>query len=55
MAKLVCREYGFECDYIIEGPEDKVIEGFKIHMEEKHGIEYSYEAIQQFVMRKHDL
>ncbi len=55
LAKLICREYGFDCDYVVEGEEDEVIAKFRDHMEMVHGIEYAYEAIQQFVLRKHDI
>lgn len=52
MAALACRDYGFECTYGVEGSEDEVVEKFRDHMEEEHGIEYAREAILQFVVRK---
>lgn len=52
MTTLICRDYGFECEYKIDGDEDKVVESFREHMETEHGIEYSKEAIMQFVLRK---
>jgi len=52
VVKLVCNEYGFECDYVVEGDEDTVVDSFTAHMNEAHGIEYSREAIVQFVQRK---
>lgn len=55
MAKLVCGDYGFECDYVVEGDEDSVVESFREHMYTVHGIEYSKEAIVQIVMRKQGL
>lgn len=55
MAKLVCRDYGFECDYVTEGSEADVVENFREHMETEHGIDYSREAIVQFVLRKQGL
>ncbi len=52
MIRLACRDYGFECDYSIEGEQDYVVENFREHMETMHGIEYSREAVVQFVLRK---
>jgi len=52
MPKLACRDYGFECDFVAEGEEDKVIEEFRSHMEEIHGIDYSVEAVKHFITRK---
>ena len=53
MAKLVCRDYGFECDYVAEGKEIAVvIENYGKHSAEEHGIEYSKESLMQFILRK---
>jgi len=53
MAKLVCKEYGFECEFATEGPNiEEVIEKFGNHTLEEHGIEYSKEALMQFIMRQ---
>ena len=52
VANLTCRDYGFECNYVTEGEEGDVVDSFRDHMETEHGIEYSREAILQFVMRK---
>ena len=52
MAKLKCRDYGFECDFVAEGEMEKVIENFRTHTDEEHGIDYSKEAIMQFLLRK---
>ena len=49
---LACIDYGFECNFVTQGNVEKIIDDFKTHMEEEHGIEYSKEAIMQFVMRK---
>ena len=45
-------DYGFECDFVVEGEIEKVIEDFRTHTEEEHGIDYSKEAIMQFLLRK---
>ena len=52
MPKLMCRDYGFYCDFVAEGETEKVIEDFRTHMEEVHGIDYSVEAVKHFLARK---
>ena len=52
MVKLKCKDYGFECDFSVEGETEKVIEDFRSHTEDVHGIDYSKEAIMQFILRK---
>ncbi|WP_428323962.1 DUF1059 domain-containing protein [Nitrosopumilus sp.] len=52
MVKLNCSDYGFECDYSIEGDAEKVLEEFGAHTENEHGIDYSKEALMQFILRK---
>ncbi|MCY4491183.1 MAG: DUF1059 domain-containing protein [Thaumarchaeota archaeon] len=51
--KLRCDDYGFECDYILEGEKNVgLLEQMRNHFEEEHGIEYSPEAIIQMVMNR---
>jgi predicted small metal-binding protein len=51
--KLVCRDYGFDCDFVSSGNDvGKVIEEYNTHSTEEHGIEYSKEALMQFIIRK---
>ena len=53
MAKLVCKEYGFECSFVAEGHDiSDVIEQFGKHTLDEHGIEYSKEALMQFIIRQ---
>ena len=53
MAKFTCRDYGFECDFVAEGDDmAKVIEEYGKHSCDEHGIEYSKEALMQFILRK---
>ncbi len=52
MVKLSCRDYGFDCDFKQEGEPSAIIEKFAKHTLEEHGIEYSKEAIMQFILRK---
>lgn len=50
--KLTCRNYGFECDFEVEGDSSKVIEEFGDHTLEEHGIECGKESLMQFILRK---
>ncbi len=53
MTKLTCRDYGFECDFVADGDDiAKVIEEYGKHSSDEHGIEYSKEALMQFILRK---
>jgi predicted small metal-binding protein len=52
MTKLVCRDYGFECNYQVEGEDKEVAKKFGRHSEEMHGIEYSKGALMQILRRK---
>jgi len=55
--KLRCSEYGFECDFTLEGEKSiQLLEKLKAHFEEEHGIEYPINAvIQMIVNRAHSL
>jgi len=52
MAKLKCKDYGFECDYVSEGEIEHVINDFRTHTDDIHGIDYSKEAVMQMLLRK---
>jgi len=52
MVRFACRDYGFECDFEIEGDAADVIEKYGNHSTEEHGIEYSKESLMQFILRK---
>lgn len=52
MARLRCSDYGFECDFTSEGEIEVVIGEFGKHMDEEHGIDYSKEALMQFILRQ---
>ncbi len=54
MARLRCSDYGYECDFISEGEIEEVIQEFGKHTEEEHGIDYSKEALLQFILRQKD-
>ncbi len=52
MIKLTCKDYGFECEFVSEGEVEKVLDEFGKHTLDEHGIEYSKEALMQFILRK---
>ena len=53
MTKLCCVDYGFECNYAAESQDDSEnIRQFAKHTADQHGIEYSTEALMQFMIRK---
>ena len=50
MVKAECKDYGYDCDFIVEGEIDDVVEKFGKHTMEKHGIEYSEETLTKFML-----
>ena len=55
MAKLCCVDYGFECEFAVDTENvSELIEKFAKHTADEHGIEYSQEALMQFMIRKHN-
>ena len=53
MSKLCCVDYGFECDFAVEAKDSSdMIKEFAKHTANQHGIEYSTEALMQFMIRK---
>jgi len=53
LVALICKDYGFECEFIARGTDiSKVIEEYSKHSVDEHGIEYSKEALMQFIIRK---
>jgi len=52
LAKLKCRDYGYDCDFVVEGEIEHVIEKFGQHMDQVHGIDYTKEALMQIILRK---
>ena len=51
--KLRCEDYGFECDFILQGEKNvSSLEQLRTHFEEEHGIDYTTEAITQMIMNR---
>ena len=51
--KLECKDYGFECEFILEGRKSlSLIEQLREHFETEHGIDYSTDAVIQIIVNK---
>ena len=51
--KLRCQDYGFQCDFILEGEKNvTLLEKLREHFEEEHGIDYTREAITQMIVNR---
>jgi predicted small metal-binding protein len=51
--KLRCQDYGFECDFILEGPKTTgLLEKLRKHFEDEHGIDYTTEVITQMILNR---
>lgn len=51
--RLICNDYGFECDYQVEGEDKETLKKFGNHCTEKHGICYFDGALIEILRRKH--
>ena len=52
LVKLTCSDYGFECNFVSEGEIEQVLDEFRQHSENEHGIDYPKEALMQIILRK---
>ena len=52
MVKAVCRDYGFDCDFVSDGELDAVIDDFAKHCTDEHGIEYLRMLVHRFRQRQ---
>ncbi len=51
--KLRCDEYGFECNFSLEGEKNvELLEKLRVHFEEEHGIEYLIDAVVQMIVNR---
>ena len=51
--KLECKDYGFECDFILEGKKSlSLIEQLRSHFDDEHGIDYSTDAVIQMIVNR---
>jgi len=51
MVKISCYNYGFDCEFNVNGNTLEVIEKYQKHSLDEHGIEYSIEALAQLLLR----
>ena len=52
MPSVSCRDYGFNCDFVVEGELEEITTKFGKHSSDEHGIEYSIETITKFILNK---
>jgi len=52
MVKMICTDYGFECDCVIEVDSQDSLEQFGMHMAQIHGIEYQKESLMTMLASK---
>ena len=52
MVKMICTDYGFECNFVIEVDSQDSLEQFRIHMAQIHGIEYQKESLMTMLTSK---
>ena len=51
--KLVCKNYGFDCDFITKGEEvEKIIGEFRDHTFQEHYIDYPEGVVMKFITSK---
>jgi len=51
--KLRCDDYGFECEFILDGAKTVgLIEELRNHFEEEHGIDYTIEVVTQMIQNR---
>jgi len=50
MVKVACRDYGHDCDFVIEGFLEHIVLQYNQHSEQEHGIEYAKETLEQRFM-----
>ena len=52
MVKMICADYGFECDFIIDVDSQDSLEQFGMHIAQIHGIEYQKESLMTMLASK---
>ncbi len=52
MVKMMCTDYGFECDFVIEVDSQDSLEQFGMHVAHIHGIEYQKESLKTMLTSK---
>ena len=52
MVNIRCEDYGFDCDYSLDGDVNSVVYDYQSHMTDEHGIDYSSETLCKTIMKK---
>ena len=52
MVKMICTDYGFDCNFVIEVDSQDSLEQFGVHMAQIHGIEYQKESLMTMLASK---
>jgi predicted small metal-binding protein len=52
MVKIMCADYGFECDFVIKVDSQDSLEKFGTHMNQIHGINYQKESLMTMLTSK---
>ena len=53
MLKLRCNEYGFDCDFVLEGEKNiALLEKLIKHLTEAHEIDHTLETITQIIVNR---
>ena len=55
MVKITCRNYGFDCEFEVNGDNSETIKKFQKHSIDEHGIEYSVGGLEQLLLRMKSL
>ncbi len=51
MTKISCKKNGIDCDFYAEGDDaEKVVQSFESHILNVHGIDFTKEALTQFII-----
>lgn len=51
--KIRCRDYGFECDYVLDGERSAaLVSRLRDHFEDEHGIDYTVGAVTQMLTNR---
>ncbi|MDA0756809.1 MAG: DUF1059 domain-containing protein [Crenarchaeota archaeon] len=53
--ELVCKDYGYDCEFVAEGKDSEIVmREFGKHVEKEHGLEYSKESLKQMFQNKYN-